>query len=126
MSSTAPSMPPPPPPPPPPPAEPMTTHSPPSHLAPTGSQPLPQWLSIDINQSVGDLYSITHQRMPAFGNQCDITNEAGPSSPTHFVDYQGVTDLADTMFNSGSSSNNSMELIFSANEEKRDGGEKTN
>ncbi|KAI3704984.1 hypothetical protein L1987_75214 [Smallanthus sonchifolius] len=124
MSSTAPSMPPPPPPPSSPPPEVITTHSPPSHLAPSASQSLPQWLSIDIKQSVGDLYSITHHRMQPFRNQPD--NEAGPSSPTNYIEYPGVTDLADTMFNSGSSSNNSMELIFSPNEEKKDGGEKTN
>ncbi|KAJ0909540.1 putative transcription factor WRKY family [Helianthus annuus] len=120
MSSTAPSMAPPPP------VEAITTHSPPTHLAPTASQSLPQWLSIDLKQSVGDLYSITHQSMQPFRNQTDIANEAGPSSPTNYVDYPRVTDLADTMFNSGSSSNNSMELIFaSPNEEKKEGGDNT-
>ncbi|KAJ0564571.1 putative transcription factor WRKY family [Helianthus annuus] len=120
MSSTAPSMAPPPP------VEAITTHSPPTHLAPTASQSLPQWLSIDLKQSVGDLYSITHQSMQPFRNQTDIGNEAGPSSPTNYVDYPRVTDLADTMFNSGSSSNNSMELIFSSqNEEKKEGGDNT-
>ncbi|KAI7747141.1 hypothetical protein M8C21_033320, partial [Ambrosia artemisiifolia] len=121
LSSTAPSMAPPPQ------AEAMTTHSPPTHLAHSASQPLPQWLSIDIKQS-GDLYSITHQSMQPFRNQSDIANEAGPSSPhANYVDYPRVTDLADTMFNSGSSSNNSMELIFSSpNEEKKEGGENTN
>ncbi|KAD5961398.1 hypothetical protein E3N88_12871 [Mikania micrantha] len=123
MSSTAPSMPPPPPPPP---AEALATHSSPSYLAPAVSQSLPQWLSIDIKQSVDDLYSIAHHSMQTYRNQPDSNNEAGPSSPTNYIDYQRVTDLADTMFNSGSSSNNSMELIFSPNEEKKEGEEKKN
>ncbi|XP_076884021.1 WRKY transcription factor 55-like [Bidens hawaiensis] len=117
MSATAPSMPPPPPPLP----EAMTTSSTPTYLAPPTSQSLPQWLSIDIKKSVEDLYSITHPTMHVqpFRSQPNA-NEAGPSSPR-------VTDLADTMFNSGSSSNNSMELIFSSPyEEKKDGGENTN
>nr|XP_043635083.1 WRKY transcription factor 55 [Erigeron canadensis] len=123
MSSTAPSMPPPPPPPPPP--EAMTTQTPPSQLPSTDSHSLPQWLSIDLKQSsVGDLYSITtHHTVQTYKNQTDIGSGEGPSSPARYVDYPGMTDLVDTMFNSGSSSNNSMELIFSPNEEKK---EKTN
>ena len=52
---------------------------------------------------------------------------AGPSTVRfgREVDYQWpVTDLADAMFNSGSSSNNSMELIFSSMEEKSETGER--
>ncbi|KAJ9539868.1 hypothetical protein OSB04_026374 [Centaurea solstitialis] len=109
MSSTAPSMPPPSLP------EAITTYSTSHHIPPTTSQPLTQWLSIDVKQPLGELYStITHHN-----------SGAGPSSPTRYIDYTGVTDLIDTMFNSGSSSNNSMELIFSS-EEKKDDAEKTN
>ncbi|GKB77971.1 WRKY transcription factor 55 [Tanacetum coccineum] len=112
LSSTAPSMPPPPPPPPPP--------------SDTASHSLPQWLSMEINrQSHEDLFSVTSHSMHMYQNQPNISTGAGPSSPTRYGDYQGVTDLVDTMFNSGSSSNNSMELIFSPNEEKKDGEEKT-
>ncbi|KAK9077982.1 hypothetical protein SSX86_002039 [Deinandra increscens subsp. villosa] len=120
MSSTAPSMPPPP--------EATIIRPPPPHLATTTSHSLPQWLSMDIKQSVGsgDLYSLTRPSMQTYMTERDHKNEAGPSSPTNYVDYPGVTDLADTMFNSGSSSNNSMELIFSPNEEKKEGGEKKN
>ncbi|CAI9273863.1 unnamed protein product [Lactuca saligna] len=131
MSSTAPSMPPP--------AaaaaEAIPIQSLPSHhdhLPPSSSQ-TPQWLSMDIKQSVGDLYSITHHHgMQSYRNQsADIGGEAaGPSSPTtRYVEYgTGMTDLdlVDTMFNSGSSSNNSMELIFPQKEETKDGGDKTN
>ncbi|GKB06222.1 WRKY transcription factor 55 [Tanacetum coccineum] len=113
LSSTAPSMPLPPPPPPPPPSD-------------TASHSLPQWLSMEINrQSHEDLFSVTRHSMHTYQNQPNISTGAGPSSPTRYGDYQGVTDLVDTMFNSGSSSNNSMELIFSPNEEKKDGEEKT-
>ncbi|CAH1438826.1 unnamed protein product [Lactuca virosa] len=130
MSSTAPSMPPLPPPA----AEAIPIQSLPSHhdLPPSSSQ-TPQWLSMDIKQSVGDLYSITHHHgMQSYRNQsADIGGEAaGPSSPTtRYVEYgTGMTDLdlVDTMFNSGSSSNNSMELIFPQMEETKDGGDKTN
>ncbi|XP_071707796.1 WRKY transcription factor 55-like [Rutidosis leptorrhynchoides] len=117
MSSTAPSMPPQPPPPPP-----TETLAP-----PTASQAVvPHRLSMDINRSVGDLYSITQQTGQAYRHQIDIGSGVGPSSSTRYADYLGVTDLVDTMFNSGSSSNNSMELIFSTDEEKKDDGEKTN
>ncbi|KAI7749174.1 hypothetical protein M8C21_028229 [Ambrosia artemisiifolia] len=120
LSSTAPSMAPSPQ------AEAMTTHSPPTHLAPMASQSLPQWLSIDIKQP-GDLFSITHQSMQPSRNQSDITNEAGPSSHDNYVKYPTETDLDDTMFNPDSSSNKSMELIFSSTiEEKKEGGENIN
>ncbi|PWA65019.1 DNA-binding WRKY [Artemisia annua] len=119
MSSTAPSMPPPP-------QEAMTAHSLPSYLPHTESQSLPQWLSMEINrQSHEDLYSVTRHSLQTYQNQPNNSTGAGPSSPTRYGDYQGVTDLVDTMFNSGSSSNNSMELIFSPNEEKKEGEEKT-
>ena len=112
---------------PPPPPEAITTHSLPSHLPHTESQSLPQWLSMEINrQSHEDLYSVTRHSIQTYQNQPNISTGAGPSSPTRYGDYQGVTDLVDTMFNSGSSSNNSMELIFSPNEEKKEGEEKTN
>ncbi|KAL4576057.1 hypothetical protein LXL04_012145 [Taraxacum kok-saghyz] len=121
MSATAPSMPPPPPP------EAIPIRSLPSHIPPSSSQSINQWLSMDIKQPAGDLYSITHHGLPqTYRNQSDAGGEVGPSSPARYVDYTGMTDLVDTMFNSGSSSNNSMELIFPQNEEKKDGGEKTN
>lgn len=49
----------------------------------------------------------------------------GPPSTVQYVDYhrQGLADLADVMFNSGSSSNNSIELIFSGMEDKWEGGD---
>lgn len=120
MSSTAPSMPAPPPP------EAMNALSQPCHIPPSTSHSQPQWLSMDIKRSVGDLYSITHPNTQTYMNQPNIGTDAGPSSPTRYVDYPGMTDLVDTMFNSGSSSNNSMELLFSPSKEKKDGGEKTN
>ena len=55
---------------------------------------------------------------------------AGPSTVRFgrdHLDYQlPVTDLADAMFNSGSSSNNSIDLIFSSAEEKWETGERKN
>ncbi|KAI3519661.1 hypothetical protein L1887_08876 [Cichorium endivia] len=121
MSSTAPSMPAPPP------LEAIPIHSLPSHLPPTSSQSIHQWLSMDIKRTVGDHYGVTHHGMQTYRNQSDIGGQAGSSSsPTRYnLDYTGVTDLVDTMFNSGSSSNNSMELIFPQKEEKKDGEEKT-
>ncbi|KVI09991.1 WRKY transcription factor 55-like [Cynara cardunculus var. scolymus] len=123
MSSTAPSMPPPPSLP-----EAMTSY-PTSHNIPlTTSQPVTQWLSIDVKQPFGELYStIAHHNMQMYKSQSDNIGGGGtgPSSPARYTDYPGVTDLIDTMFNSGSSSNNSMELIFSS-EEKKDDREKTN
>ncbi|XP_025013413.1 WRKY transcription factor 55 isoform X2 [Ricinus communis] len=51
---------------------------------------------------------------------------AGPSTTTTTVHEFPVADLADVMFNSGSSSTNSMELIFTSMEDKWDRGDKNN
>ncbi|CAI9771405.1 unnamed protein product [Fraxinus pennsylvanica] len=54
------------------------------------------------------------------------SGSVGPSGP-RFPVYQPVSDLADAMFNSGSSSNNSMDLIFPSIDENWDtAGEKKN
>ncbi|GFP89380.1 WRKY transcription factor 55 [Phtheirospermum japonicum] len=50
---------------------------------------------------------------------------AGPSAARLFPDYQlPVADMADAMFNSASSSSNSMDLIFSSMDDKWDSEEK--
>lgn len=47
----------------------------------------------------------------------------GPSTSKFGIDYP-VADMADAMFNSGSSSGNSMEYLFASNEDKWEAGEK--
>ncbi|XP_057489403.1 WRKY transcription factor 55 [Actinidia eriantha] len=86
---------------------PSTTYSPPM---PPVSAALGRWLSMDIQPMVGGGSAGAGPSTVRFGRE---------------VDYQWpVTDLADAMFNSGSSSNNSIELIFSSMEEKSETGER--
>ncbi|GFZ15113.1 WRKY DNA-binding protein 55 [Actinidia rufa] len=90
--------------------QPTTTHSPPPQPV---SATLGHWLSMDIQPMAGDSSAGAGPSRVRFGRD--------------HVDYQlPVTDLADAMFNSGSSSNNSIDLIFSPMEEKWDTGEKKN
>ncbi|KAG9139505.1 hypothetical protein Leryth_024005 [Lithospermum erythrorhizon] len=80
---------------------------------------LGHWLSMNINtQSTGEETSTRGN----FSTTSNNTNAVRQPSAVRYgsrdvVDYQNVADLADVMFNSGSSSNNSMDLIFSAMEE---------
>ncbi|CAL5322822.1 unnamed protein product [Camellia sinensis] len=106
-----------------------TTHSPPP---PPTSAPLATWLSMDINQSSGEGTSSfsADPRVHLFrdfglrsgGGAAAGTSSggAGPSSSTtRYGENQfPVADLADAMFNSGSSSNNSIDVIFSSMEDK--------
>lgn len=75
----------------------------------------------------------TQQSLGGFGpaaggaGSASSSGAAGPSTSRYGrdVDFH-VADMADAMFNSGSSSNNSMELIFSTMDDKWDSGDKKN
>ncbi|GER50875.1 WRKY DNA-binding protein 55 [Striga asiatica] len=74
---------------------------------PPPSLPTAHWLSVQLLHDLGGAGA-----------------GAGPSAG-RFPDYQlAVADMADAMFNSGSSSSNSMDLIFSAMDDKWDSEEK--
>ncbi|CAI9772157.1 unnamed protein product [Fraxinus pennsylvanica] len=101
----------------------------------TGMQPpVSQWLSIEVKPSpvveatptIFDTLAFRYPgtmggaRPSSCGNlAAGGSGSAGPSGP-RFPDYQPVAEFADAMFNSGSSSNNSMELIFSSIDENWD------
>ncbi|XP_011076813.1 WRKY transcription factor 55 [Sesamum indicum] len=113
MSSTAPSAAVPVPGPPLPPATTTAVHPP---VLPFSSS-LPtthhDWLSMQIFHDLGGV--------SAGGS----STGAGSSSAPRFPDYQlPVADMAETMFNSGSTSSNSMDLIFSSMDDKWDSEEK--
>ncbi|KAL8539419.1 hypothetical protein ACS0TY_001149 [Phlomoides rotata] len=75
----------------------------------------PQWLSMQIFQGFGGISTTTTTTSMAAGS----SGGAGPS--IRYSDYQlPVVDMADVMFNSGSSSSNSMDLIFSSMDDKWD------
>ncbi|CAL5407597.1 unnamed protein product [Camellia sinensis] len=118
MSSTAPSFLPPPPPPPPPPLPPPPT-----------SAPVSRWLSMDINLSgkatstfATDPHVQMYRDFGLSGAGMSSGDGAALSTTTtrygRNVEYQlPVADLADAMFYSGSSSTNSMDLIFSSRDD---------
>ncbi|KAA8533964.1 hypothetical protein F0562_031481 [Nyssa sinensis] len=119
MSSTAPSFPPP--------StdqitqETMTpetiSHPPP----PPASNPLRTWLSMDIKPTGEGTSSAFIFGPGGAGTSGSNSGGAGPSTVRYGRedDYgQPVVDLADAMFNSGSSSSNSMDIIFSVMEDK--------
>ncbi|KAK2982400.1 hypothetical protein RJ640_026243 [Escallonia rubra] len=87
------------------------------------SVPLAHWLSMDINhRNIGASDAGTNSnRMVGSGGAGPSTVRLGREN-----EYQPVADLADAMFNSGSSSNNSMDIIFSSMEDKWDAGDKMN
>ncbi|KAL3622037.1 DNA binding domain [Castilleja foliolosa] len=89
-----------------PPPPPTTTSAPPILSFSSSSSSLPttaHWLSMQLLRDLGG---------------------AGPSA-TRFPDYQlPVADMADAMFNSASSSSNSLDLIFSSMDDKLDSEEK--
>ncbi|XP_059627884.1 WRKY transcription factor 55-like [Cornus florida] len=99
---------------------------------PSTSIPLARWLSMDIKptgentpmQLYGD-----HFGPSGVGTSSGMVGSgsgAGPSTVRFGVDFQPVADMADVMFNSGSSSSNSMDHIFSSMEEKWDTTDKKN
>ncbi|KAL5569652.1 hypothetical protein UlMin_026227 [Ulmus minor] len=68
---------------------------------------LPSWLSKEINQAEGG------------GRGGGVSSAAGTSTTSREVDQYPVVDMADVMFNPGSSSNNlSMDFIFHSKEDK--------
>ncbi|XP_010034137.2 LOW QUALITY PROTEIN: WRKY transcription factor 55 [Eucalyptus grandis] len=118
MSSTAPSIPPPPP------ASldmaPIAATQP---ISASVSAPLPRWLPVDFGMG-----GASGSRNMAVGGSV-AGSEAGPSTSGSRrgkeAEYPLVADLADAMFNSGSSSTNSMDFIFpSSTEDKREEDDK--
>ncbi|GLT58801.1 hypothetical protein SLA2020_316650 [Shorea laevis] len=111
MSSTAPSIPPPPA------AADMTTQPPPS-----SSIPLSSWLSMEYLGVRGGGSSSSSSGIVLGGGG------AGPSTTRTGKEVEfPVVDLADAMFNSGSSSSNiSMDFLFHPTEDKWETGDKQN
>lgn len=84
------------------------------HLSSSPPDP-PHWLSMQIFHDLGGVSATTTTSMAA-----GSSGSAGPST-TRYLDYQlPVVDMADVMFNSGSSTANSMDLIFSSMDDKWD------
>ncbi|KAL0298261.1 UNVERIFIED_CONTAM: hypothetical protein Sradi_6485900 [Sesamum radiatum] len=120
MSSTAPSAAVPVPGPPLPPATTTAVHPP---VLPFSSS-LPtthhDWLSMQIFHDLGGVSAGGGSSVAAGSGG----GGAGPPAP-RFPDYMlPVADMAETMFNSGSTSSNSMDLIFSSMDDKWDSEEK--
>lgn len=122
MSSTAPSIPPPPPAAAPPSlvqdhhqmmmmTQAMVTQPTPTSTTSTSVLPLGRWLSMEFN-----LGSAGSGGSGSTGGAADAaggsTTTGGRYGRDHQVDYPAVADMADVMFNSGSSSSNSMDFIF--------------
>ncbi|CAN4102394.1 unnamed protein product [Withania somnifera] len=121
-----------------------TTIPPPAPLLlpqPTSASLRGHWLSMDIKpHEAGTSYTTTpFDRQRNFGHGssgsqasiCNVvmvaaTDGVGPSCNRfgREVDYQPVVDMADAMFNSGSSSNTSMDIIFPSIDDKWDTTEK--
>ncbi|KAK3014940.1 hypothetical protein RJ639_009956 [Escallonia herrerae] len=98
-----------------------TTIQPQGSQGPPISVPLGRWLTMDIsNRNIG-VAGTSSNRMVGSGG-------ADPSTVRFHREneYQPVADLADAMFNSGSSSSNSMDIIFSTMEDKWEAGDKMN
>ncbi|KAK3022399.1 hypothetical protein RJ639_047373 [Escallonia herrerae] len=104
-------------------AQQATTIQPPVSQGPPVSVPLGHWLSIDISHRNAGVSGAgtSSNRMVGSGGAGPSTVQLGREN-----EYQPVADLADTMFNSGSSSNNSMDIIFSSMEDKWEAGDKMN
>ncbi|PHT44944.1 WRKY transcription factor 55 [Capsicum baccatum] len=119
----------------------QTTTTPPPLLPlppPTSASLSGQWLSMDIKPQVeaGTSYTTAqfdiqrdfgHASGGSLTSICNVVTAcvgggAGPSGSRfgREVDYQPVVDMADAMFNSGSSSNTSMDIIFSSIDDKWD------
>ncbi|KAM3309095.1 WRKY transcription factor 55 [Capsicum chacoense] len=137
MSATAPTVPPPS-------VEEIThqsTTTPPPLLPlppPTSASLSGHWLSMDIKPQVeaGTCYTTAqfdiqrdfgHASGGSLTSICNVVTAcvgggAGPSGSRfgREADYQPVVDMADAMFNSGSSSNTSMDIIFSSIDDKWD------
>lgn len=102
------------------------------------SFPMSQWLSMHINTRGDDPGGSSTNLINLASGAADAVDIAGPSTsrtphaPEHqqhveFPMQQPVVDMADVLFNSGSSSSNSMDLIFSSMEDNKwDPGEKKN
>lgn len=89
--------------------------------------PLNRWLPVDFR--MGGASGSRNMAVGGSGSGSGSGSEAGPSTSGtrrgKEVEYPLVADLADQMFNSGSSSTNSMDFIFPASmEDKRDGEDK--
>uniref|UniRef100_A0A2N9EUQ7 WRKY domain-containing protein n=1 Tax=Fagus sylvatica TaxID=28930 RepID=A0A2N9EUQ7_FAGSY len=109
MSSTAPSIPPPP-------SVAEMTHDMASQPPPCSSVPLSNWLSID---SLGGGGGGGGGGSSASG-MVVVGGGAGPSTTRTGKELEyPVADLADAMFNSGSSSSNSMDFLFQSPEDNK-------
>jgi len=96
-----------------------------SSTAPSSSSlPLEQLL-VDMTQSSNTISSqlspsVNLSLLPGSGAAATTSGRGGASTSRFGADY-AVVDMADAMFNSGSSSgNNSMEFLFSPAEDKSD------
>ncbi|XP_027188015.1 WRKY transcription factor 55 isoform X2 [Cicer arietinum] len=89
------------------------------------SYPPPQQLLVNINNTQTtispQLSPSSNSRWPQAANlglrAGDASGSGGPSTTRYGIDYP-VADMADTMFNSGSSSGNSMESLFAPMDDK--------
>ncbi|XVF24312.1 hypothetical protein REPUB_Repub13aG0116900 [Reevesia pubescens] len=79
------------------------------------SVPLGRWLSMEFSLGSGSGGS-------GSGRGAAGGSTTGSRYGRDVVDYPAVADMADVMFNSGSSSSNSMDFIFSGVEDKNEGG----
>ncbi|GMY08289.1 WRKY transcription factor 55 [Fagus crenata] len=106
MSSTAPSIPPPP-------SVAEMTHDMASQPPSCSSVPLSNWLSIDSLGGGGGGSSASGMVVGGGGGAGPSTTRTGKE-----LEYP-VADLADAMFNSGSSSSNSMDFLFQSPEDNK-------
>ena len=98
----------------------MAAHEPLASSTNTNTSSLGRWLSIEFSSG-----GVGGSSSNATGG---TTAAAGTSSTKEIVDQYPVVDMADVMFNSGSSSSNSMDFLFPASMEDklRDSGNKKN
>ncbi|RDX68500.1 WRKY transcription factor 55, partial [Mucuna pruriens] len=94
------------------------------HMSSTAPSSVPiQQLLVDMTQNSNTISSQLSPRMNLTlhaGGATASSGSGGPSTSRYGGDYP-VVDMADAMFNSGSSSgNNSMEFLFSPVEDKKD------
>ncbi|KAJ8537185.1 hypothetical protein K7X08_035586 [Anisodus acutangulus] len=120
-----------------------TTTPPPAPLLlppPTSASLSGHWLSMDIKQQgeAGTSTTTPFDMQRDFGHGtggslasiCNVMTGGGGAGPSgggygrEDDHYQPVVDMADAMFNSGSSSNTSMDIIFSSIDDKWDTAEK--
>ncbi|KAK9283716.1 hypothetical protein L1049_011966 [Liquidambar formosana] len=107
----------------------------------TTSVPLSTWLSMEIrptgegtsslimDSSREQMYRSLRLSGPGGSSSSMVGSDgAGPSTVPYGreADYHPVVDMADVMFNSGSSSTNSMDFIFPSMEDKWEPDDKKN